>query len=75
MPDGKLTMTDLSNLITAHYERHASAWDADRRSASWNDKSWIDRFISLLPADAKVLDLGCGGGEPVARSMVAHGLR
>ena len=68
-------MTEPSSLIIGHYERRALAWDADRRKASWNDKCWIDRFISLLPADAKVLDLGCGGGEPVADFMVAHGLR
>jgi trans-aconitate methyltransferase len=68
-------MSDLASLIIGHYERHAIAWDADRRAAAWNDKLWIDRFMSLLPAGAAVLDLGCGGGEPVAFSMAAHGFR
>src|SRR5262245_7764160 len=64
-----------ADLIIGHYERHARAWDADRRAAAWNDKCWIDRFIGLLPAGAAVLDLGCGGGEPVAATMVAHGFQ
>jgi|SRR5215472_11723293 len=66
-------MTDPADLITRHYERHALAWDADRRAASWNDEGWIDRLISSLPIGGTVLDLGCGGGVPVARSLVAHG--
>ena len=69
------SMNDAADLIIGHYERHALSWDADRRAAGWNDKCWIDRFIGLLPADAAVLDLGCGGGKPVAFTMAAHGLR
>jgi trans-aconitate methyltransferase len=68
-------MSDFADLITGHYERHALAWDSDRRAAAWIDKCWIDRFIGLLAPAAAVLDLGCGGGEPVASSMVAHGLQ
>jgi SAM-dependent methyltransferase len=68
-------MSNLANLITGHYERHALAWDADRRAAGWNDKRWNDRFVGLLPPAAAVLDLGCGGGEPVASSMVGRGLQ
>ncbi|HLH49033.1 MAG TPA: class I SAM-dependent methyltransferase, partial [Roseiarcus sp.] len=30
-------------------------------------------MIARLPPDAKVLDLGCGGGLPVAQSLVEHG--
>jgi len=66
-------MTNPADLITSHYERHALAWDVDRRAAGWNDKGWINHFISLLPTGGTVLDLGCGGGVPVARSLVAHG--
>ena len=58
-----------------HYERHARAWDADRRNAVWNDKPWHDRFIAAIPKGARVLDLGCGGGSPVASNLVASGLR
>lgn len=66
---------DLAGKIIAHYERHASAWDADRRNSGWNDRTWHDRFVGLLPEGATVLDLGCGGGSPVASNLVAHGMR
>ena len=68
-------MADLSDRIISHYERHARTWDADRRHSGWNDKPWHDRFAAALPKGAKVLDLGCGAGAPVALNMVAHGFR
>jgi SAM-dependent methyltransferase len=67
-------MREPANRIIDHYERHARAWDADRRAAVWNDKPWHDRFIAALPKGASVLDLGCGSGAPVARHMVERGL-
>lgn len=66
-------MEDAANNIVAHYERHALSWDADRRAAAWTDKPYIERFLEHLPAGAAVLDLGCGGGDPVALHMVARG--
>jgi SAM-dependent methyltransferase len=66
---------DLSETIIAHYERHAGDWDADRRAAGWNDRKWHDRFVALLPESAAVLDIGCGGGSPVACNLVEHGMR
>jgi len=70
-----MNLADLPGRIAAHYERHAHAWDADRRAAGWTDRAWHERFISALPDGAAVLDLGCGGGSPVALNMVACGLR
>jgi SAM-dependent methyltransferase len=67
-------MQDKANQIIDHYERHAMAWDADRRSAEWNDRPWHDRFIHALRDGADVLDLGCGSGFPVAGYMVERGL-
>ena len=57
------------------YERHALAWDTDRSRGTWNDKDWHDRFIACLTPGARVLDLGCGSGMPVAFHLVQHGLR
>ena len=68
-------MEDAADGIVAHYERHALSWDADRRAASWTDKPFIERFLSLLSSGSAVLDLGCGGGSPVALHMAAQGFR
>jgi 2-polyprenyl-3-methyl-5-hydroxy-6-metoxy-1,4-benzoquinol methylase len=68
-------MEDAANRIVEHYERHALSWDADRRAAAWIDKPFIERFLGLLTRGATVLDLGCGGGSPVALHMVAQGFR
>ncbi|MBX9829774.1 MAG: class I SAM-dependent methyltransferase [Xanthobacteraceae bacterium] len=70
---------DLAGRIVGHYEKHALAWDRDRQSSSqngsWNDKLWHDRFIGRLARGAKVLDLGCGPGRPVAQHMAEQGLQ
>jgi len=66
---------DASGLIVGHYERHARLWDADRRESTWYDKPWHERFVAALPKRATVLDLGCGGGAPVALHLAKSGLR
>ena len=68
-------MVDAASRIITHYEHHAVPWDADRRAADWIDKPCIERFLGLLSGGAVVLDLGCGGGAPVALHMVSHGFR
>ena len=72
---GMSVTADLPGRIVGHYERHARAWDADRRAGPWNDRPWHDRFVAALPEGARVLDLGCGGGAPVAMAMASRGLR
>jgi 2-polyprenyl-3-methyl-5-hydroxy-6-metoxy-1,4-benzoquinol methylase len=71
----ELPMKDAAKRIVDHYERHARSWDADRRAAGWTDKPWIERFVSCLAPGTSVLDIGCGGGSPVALHMVARGFR
>jgi SAM-dependent methyltransferase len=36
---------------------------------------WVAELASLLPAAARVVDLGCGAGVPAARELTARGLR
>jgi len=36
---------------------------------------WVDELAGLLPASARVLDLGCGAGIPATRDLTAHGLQ
>ena len=76
MKEDKENMThEHARQIPQIYERHAQAWDSDRRRGIWNDRSWHDRFIACLSSGARVLDLGCGSGIPVAFHLVQHGLR
>jgi SAM-dependent methyltransferase len=65
-------MTSDAERIMGLYQRHAFDWDRDRGRDLF-EKSWLDRFLSLLPADASILDTGCGGGEPIAGYFIGSG--
>jgi cyclopropane fatty-acyl-phospholipid synthase-like methyltransferase len=54
------------------YERQATNWDKDRERCLF-EKPWLDRFLSLVPARASILDIGCGSGEPIARFFIEQG--
>jgi SAM-dependent methyltransferase len=68
-------MSQPSDRIIAHYERHAIEWAADRAALPWIEKPWHERFVRSLPARATVLDLGCGSGAPVAAYLAEEGCK
>jgi SAM-dependent methyltransferase len=55
------------------YERRANSWVADRQRTSFAERTWIERFMSLIPPGVPLLDVGCGSGEPIARFLIEHG--
>lgn len=56
------------------YERTAAAWDEARRGGpSPGERPHLEAFTAALPPGAEVLDIGCGGGIPVARDLIAAG--
>ena len=62
----------LAAQIISIYRRYAKAWN-DLRGQWLYEKTWLDRFLGLLPAQAKILDLGCGSGRPIAAYLLQHG--
>jgi trans-aconitate methyltransferase len=60
--------------IIGLYERTAGAWDEARRGGpSPEEKPHLEAFAAALPRGAALLDIGCGGGIPVARDLIAAG--
>lgn len=54
------------------YDRHAKAWDL-HRSRVFFEKAWLKRFVSVIPAQSSILDVGCGAGEPIAAYLIERG--
>jgi SAM-dependent methyltransferase len=65
-------MTSESDRIIDLYQRKAANWDADR-GRSLFEKPWLDRFLALVPDKGRLLDVGCGSGEPIARYLIEAG--
>jgi len=61
--DGKLLVARGYDQIGAGLRRRAEAQEHGRKRA------YLDELIDGLPAHARVLDLGCGPGEPVLRDL------
>src|SRR5687767_2516344 len=57
------------------YDLIADQWHANKRAHGYVEHvlSYVDRILEDLPTGAKVLDLGCGTGEPVAKHIVERG--
>ena len=47
------------------YERNAARFDTERPKRL-HERPWLDRFLQLVPDNGRVLDVGCGAGEPIA---------
>lgn len=75
--------TDEHDALAAHpsaqevarlYHDHATDWPA-LRGTDGIERGWMAAFHAALPraAGARILDLGCGSGVPIARDMIARG--
>lgn len=82
MPSPQTTVTSLPRpdpelaamaaTTQAVYERNARRFDAERPKGL-HERVWLDRFLDLIPNEGAILDLGCGGGDPIARHMTQQG--
>jgi len=60
--------------IIGLYQDTAEAWDEARRGGpAAEERPHLEAFAAALPAGAALLDIGCGGGVPVARDLIAAG--
>jgi ubiquinone/menaquinone biosynthesis C-methylase UbiE len=64
-------MTEKRNLVEKGYDKIAEEYLADRQA--FDHVKELEEFASLLPKNAKVLDVGCGAGIPVAKFLVKSG--
>jgi SAM-dependent methyltransferase len=63
---------DQADLVGRSYDALSYVYRADDDGAG-NYAPWLGRLQELLPATGQVLDLGCGCGVPVARTLAAAG--
>lgn len=47
-----------------------AVWFSENRSILSDEKSYLDDVISFLPANASILDLGCGSGKPILQYLL-----
>lgn len=66
-----MTSTD-PNDIKGVYNRRAADYDA-HRSRAFFEARWLSRFADSLPEGGRVLDVGCGAGEPIAGWLIREG--
>lgn len=59
--------------MKADYDRIAFDWIGARRELPPTDRMLIESFLERLPSSARVLDLGCGSGRPIAMLMAERG--
>jgi ubiquinone/menaquinone biosynthesis C-methylase UbiE len=66
-----LKITEKRNLVKEGYNKIAVEYQADRHI--FDHTKELQEFASLLPKKARVIDVGCGAGVPVARFLVGSG--
>ncbi len=59
------------------YDHIAQQWHCNFRGQIYVDRvlGYVDKVLEGLPPEAKVLDLGCGTGNPIAKHIVERGFR
>lgn len=58
--------------VNDFYADHGLQFDRER-SRHLPERAWLAQVAARAPAPAAVLDLGCGGGEPIARWFLEQG--
>ncbi len=67
-----LATPELAAQTQAIYGRQAKRFDAER-SRALHERDWLDRFLASVPRGGRILDLGCGAGEPITAYFLGEG--
>lgn len=54
------------------YDRIAQEW-AGNRQRFISEETYLETILSKVGRSARILDLGCGAGERIARSLIERG--
>ena len=80
--DGVAARARQRGLVRRGYDAISVAYRSDDGAADPSSAEdvtrytgWVRELAGLLPARARVLDLGCGAGIPATRELTAHGLQ
>ena len=71
--DHGLEPDEHGNIVREGYDKIARKYYQDRNLLK--NKKEIDDFIAHLADSAVVLDIGCGGGDPVLKTLVERGYK
>lgn len=64
-----------SGINRESYDAIAGEWDRARESFHGDERRYLDTMLEGLTAPARILDLGCGTGRPMAEYVLARGHR
>lgn len=72
--DHKIRRSDKNNVYDS-YNRMGDWFDQKRSRDLSFEIHYLDKITSALPAGAKILDIGCGTGRPIAEYLLKRGFQ
>ena len=68
--DDILKPAEAKKIVEAGYDALSEQYTKVRR-LSKRDRIYIDMLVEMLPPEARLLDLGCGGGGPITKELAS----
>ncbi|MCG8633517.1 MAG: class I SAM-dependent methyltransferase [Desulfobacterales bacterium] len=65
----------MTEFLKAEYDLIVEQWCRMRQALPPEDGRLFNEFIAVLSRGARVLDLGCGSGNPIGKQLVEAGFR